>query len=223
MIGPLTGWLGEWTAAVGDHHERWDGAGYPAGLAGNDISLAGRIVAVADTFDVITATRSYKPSQSPQWARTELANNAGSQFDPEVVRAFLNISLGKLRGVMWPLSWIAHVPFLASTATAPSAGRAARPAGLSRELSRAQIPLLRGRFKVTSSVHDTFDRYRDRTSTRTRRGQRRGDHVQPTRAPQRLVERDVCRIRPGPRGDDPRCGCSRRDGDRCRRCVLRRR
>lgn len=122
MMGPLTGWLGEWALAVGEHHERWDGAGYPAGLAGEEISLAGRIVAVADTFDVVTATRSYKPAQSPQWARRELANNAGTQFDPEVVRAFLNVSLGRLRGVMWPLSWIAHIPFLGSTVTAPATG-----------------------------------------------------------------------------------------------------
>ncbi len=125
MIGSLTGWLGDWALAVGEHHERWDGKGYPTGLAGHDISLAGRIVAVADTFDVITATRSYKPSQSPQWARRELATNAGTQFDPEVVRAFLNVSIGKLRGVMWPLSWIAHIPFLGSTVTAPATGLAA--------------------------------------------------------------------------------------------------
>ncbi len=125
MMGPLTGWLGDWALAVGEHHERWDGGGYPAGIAGSEISLAGRIVAVADTFDVITATRSYKESQSPQWARRELANNAGTQFDPDVVRAFLNVSLGKLRGVMWPLSWIAHIPFLGSTVTAPATGLAA--------------------------------------------------------------------------------------------------
>ena len=125
MMGPLTGWLGEWALAVGEHHERWDGAGYPNGLARRDISLAGRIVAVADTFDVITATRSYKPSQSPQWARRELAENAGSQFDPEIVRAFLNISIGKLRSVMWPLSWLASVPLIGSTLTAPATGFAA--------------------------------------------------------------------------------------------------
>ena len=125
MMGPLTGWLGEWALAVGEHHERWDGAGYPNGLARRDISLAGRIVAVADTFDVITATRSYKPSQSPQWARRELAKNAGSQFDPEIVRAFLNISIGKLRSVMWPLSWLASIPLVGSTLTAPATGFAA--------------------------------------------------------------------------------------------------
>ncbi|NNE12643.1 MAG: HD domain-containing protein [Ilumatobacter sp.] len=122
LMGPLTGWLGEWALAVGEHHERWDGNGYPNGLAGTEISLAGRIVAVADTFDVITATRSYKPAQSPQWARRELANNAGSQFDPEVVRAFLNLSLGQLRGVMWPLSWIGYLPFIGSAVTAPASG-----------------------------------------------------------------------------------------------------
>ena len=60
MVEPLAGWLGDWRLAAGQHHERWDGQGYPSGLAGTEISLAGRIVAVADAFDVITSNRSYK-------------------------------------------------------------------------------------------------------------------------------------------------------------------
>ena len=121
LVGPLTDWLGEWVLAVGEHHERWDGTGYPAGRAGTDISLAGRIVAVADTFDVITATRSYKAGQSPHAARAELERHAGSQFDPNVVRAFLAISLGRVRSVMWPLSWVANLRFIGSSVTAPAA------------------------------------------------------------------------------------------------------
>lgn len=122
LIHPLAGWLGEWSLAVGEHHERWDGKGYPTGLAGDEISLAGRIVAVADVFDVITAARSYKKPQSPVVARQELAANAGTQFDPLVVRAFLNISLGKLRLTMWPLSWVANLPLIGPTVTAPASG-----------------------------------------------------------------------------------------------------
>lgn len=122
LVGPLAGWLGEWVLGVGEHHERWDGKGYPMGLAGEQISLAGRIVAVADVFDVITAARSYKKPQSPTFAREELAEHAGSQFDAKVVRAFLNISIGRLRATMWPLSWVAHVPFIGPSVTAPAAG-----------------------------------------------------------------------------------------------------
>ncbi|HEY3614440.1 MAG TPA: HD domain-containing phosphohydrolase, partial [Gaiellales bacterium] len=69
LAEPLRTWLGEWTDAIRDHHERWDGKGYPKGDAGDDISLAGRIVAVADVFDVITSARSYKDSGSAVDAR----------------------------------------------------------------------------------------------------------------------------------------------------------
>src|SRR5205085_972742 len=51
---PLLGWLGDWAFAIAQHHERWDGSGYPKGLAGVEISLAARIVAVADSFDAMT-------------------------------------------------------------------------------------------------------------------------------------------------------------------------
>ncbi len=120
IAAPLADWLGDWVNAVGEHHERWDGSGYPSGRAGTDISLAGRIVAVADVFDVITATRSYKRAQSPHDAREELARHAGTQFDPDIVRAFLQISIGRLRAAMWPLSWLAHIPYLGTSVTAPA-------------------------------------------------------------------------------------------------------
>ena len=112
MAEPLRAWLGEWTDAISDHHERWDGSGYPSHTAGEDISLAGRIVAVADVFDVITSARSYKESGNAITAREEIARCAGDQFDPRVVRAFLTISLGRLRLAMGPLSWLAQAPLL---------------------------------------------------------------------------------------------------------------
>ena len=91
LVEPLRGWLGEWGNAVSDHHERWDGGGYPHGTAGNDISLGGRIVAVADVFDVITSARTYKQASSAADARTELAQCAGTQFDPEIVGIFVEL------------------------------------------------------------------------------------------------------------------------------------
>ncbi len=93
MVEPLAAWLGPWRFAARDHHERWDGKGYPGGLAGDDISLAGRIVAVADAFDVITCNRSYKSALTVTAAREELVRCAGVQFDPIVVRALLQASL----------------------------------------------------------------------------------------------------------------------------------
>ncbi len=109
---PMQEWLGEWFVAIEQHHERWDGRGYPLGLAGSDIGLAGRILAVADSYEVMTAARPYKKPMPAGVAREELTRCAGSQFDPEVVRAFLNISLGRLRWTAGPLSWLAQAPFL---------------------------------------------------------------------------------------------------------------
>ena len=71
------------------HHEKWDGSGYPNGLAGEDIPLAGRIVAVADVFDALTHVRPYKAAWSTADALAEITSQAGEQFDPQVVEAFL--------------------------------------------------------------------------------------------------------------------------------------
>lgn len=112
LLGPLKEWLGEWAPAVEQHHEKYDGTGYPKGLAGEEISHAARIVAVADAYDAITAARSYKKPISASAAREELARSAGTHFDPAIVRAFLNVSLGRLRWVIGPASWFAQVPFI---------------------------------------------------------------------------------------------------------------
>jgi diguanylate cyclase (GGDEF)-like protein len=69
-------------------HERWDGAGYPDGLAGTDIPLGARILFVCASFEAMTSDRPYRPALSDFDAIVELVNNAGSQFDPGVVRAF---------------------------------------------------------------------------------------------------------------------------------------
>ncbi len=82
------------------HHERWDGKGYPRGLAGRDIPLSGRIVAVADVFDALTHERPYKDAWHFERVINELCDMRGSQFDPKVVNAFLKIIKdGKLVGL----------------------------------------------------------------------------------------------------------------------------
>ena len=112
MIEPLSAWLGEWGLAVEQHHENFDGTGYPFGISGDQISLGARIVAVADAFEVMTAVRSYKSAMSPRDARKELTRCAGTQFDPAIVRAFLDISVGRQRLVIGPLAWLFDVPIV---------------------------------------------------------------------------------------------------------------
>lgn len=73
---------------VRHHHERWDGRGYPSGLAGQDIPLWARIVALADAYEAMTAGRPYRPAKSPGEALTEIEENSGTQFDPKLVRIF---------------------------------------------------------------------------------------------------------------------------------------
>lgn len=107
---PLWAWLGEFVLAVSDHHERWEGGGYPSGAKGADISRAGRIVAVADAFDVMTSSRSYKKPISVAEARAELVRCSGTQFDPDVVRAFLAIDLRDLRKVIGVFALLAPIP-----------------------------------------------------------------------------------------------------------------
>jgi putative nucleotidyltransferase with HDIG domain len=73
------------------HHERWDGAGYPRGLTGEEIPLPARLIAVADAYDVLTARDSYRQPVSVGAAIAELRGAAGTQFDPQVVEAFARV------------------------------------------------------------------------------------------------------------------------------------
>jgi putative nucleotidyltransferase with HDIG domain len=118
LAAPLAAWLGPWAETIHHHHERWDGTGYPDGVAGEEIGLGARIVSVADAFEVMTSGRSYQKSMSLQDAREVLTRNAGTQFDPAVVRAFLNCSLGRVATVAGPLAWLGQTPVLARLATA---------------------------------------------------------------------------------------------------------
>jgi adenylate cyclase len=71
------------------HHERWDGTGYPRGLRGEEIPLAGRLMALADVYDALVSRRTYKEAFTHEQARGYIREQAGAQFDPEVVAAFL--------------------------------------------------------------------------------------------------------------------------------------
>jgi HD-GYP domain-containing protein (c-di-GMP phosphodiesterase class II) len=73
---------------VAQHHEKWDGSGYPLGLVGEDIDICARIFSVADAFDAITSDRVYRKGRSYEAAAAELDEWTGRQFDPKVVEAF---------------------------------------------------------------------------------------------------------------------------------------
>jgi hypothetical protein len=89
---------------VRHHHERLDGAGYPDGLSGDRIPLGARIIAVADTFDAITSTRPYRSALRHKVALALLAEEAGSQLDPDAVRAFRSYYSGHRPVAAWALA-----------------------------------------------------------------------------------------------------------------------
>ena len=73
------------------HHERWDGNGYPDGLAGDDIPVFGRVICLADSFDAMSSTRTYRRSMQLQDIRREIMQCAGSQFDAQLARVFVDL------------------------------------------------------------------------------------------------------------------------------------
>jgi PAS domain S-box-containing protein len=88
MILKDVGLLAPVRSLIRSHHERWDGAGYPDGLAGEEIPFLARIMAVADSFDAMRTQRPYRPPLSLEQTLYELKNGAGSQFDPQVLELF---------------------------------------------------------------------------------------------------------------------------------------
>jgi putative nucleotidyltransferase with HDIG domain len=80
--------LDEAKSVVMHHHERWDGGGYPAGLAGEEIPLQARVFAVADTLDALTTERPYRPASGWTEARQVIRAGSGTQFDPAIVAAY---------------------------------------------------------------------------------------------------------------------------------------
>jgi HD-GYP domain-containing protein (c-di-GMP phosphodiesterase class II) len=87
-VGGVLGRVGE---VVRSCHERWDGAGYPDGLAGDAIPLASRIVYVCDAYNAMTTDRPYRRALSTDAALQELRDNSGTQFDPQVVAALVKV------------------------------------------------------------------------------------------------------------------------------------
>jgi putative nucleotidyltransferase with HDIG domain len=77
------------------HHERWDGTGYPKGLKGEAIPRMARIIALADSYDAMTSERSYRKALREEVILAEIRNNAGTQFDPEIARIFIEKVLNK--------------------------------------------------------------------------------------------------------------------------------
>jgi len=88
IVAPIK-FLGNAVDIIRHHHERFDGRGYPLGLRGSDIPLAARIFSVADSFDAMTSDRPYRNALPADRALEEIRGGAGSQFDPDVVLAFL--------------------------------------------------------------------------------------------------------------------------------------
>jgi HD-GYP domain-containing protein (c-di-GMP phosphodiesterase class II) len=114
IAGALLPWLGEWGQVIVEHHERWDGTGYPHGLAGREIHVGSRIVSVADAFDVMTSARAYKRPVSRAAAYQELIRFSGTQFDPVAVRAMVSVSAPRLRRAQGLLAWLADLPLVAT-------------------------------------------------------------------------------------------------------------
>jgi HD-GYP domain-containing protein (c-di-GMP phosphodiesterase class II) len=92
LLSQVGGLLTEVGQIVRSCHERYDGRGYPDGLAGEDIPVVARIVCCCDAFNAMTTTRSYRAAMSVAEARDELARNRGTQFDPVVVDAILALT-----------------------------------------------------------------------------------------------------------------------------------
>src|SRR5205807_7862101 len=89
MLEQVGGFMREVGLIVRTHHERWDGGGYPDGLAGEAIALEARIISCCDTWNAMRTDRPYRRALSHEVALAELIANAGSQFDPRVVRALV--------------------------------------------------------------------------------------------------------------------------------------
>jgi response regulator RpfG family c-di-GMP phosphodiesterase len=98
MLEGVSFMSGPCLSVVRSHHERWDGGGYPDGLAGDEIPLGARVFAVADALDAITSDRPYRQQQPWAHAVEEIAYESGRQFDPDVVEAFRERDVG-LRGI----------------------------------------------------------------------------------------------------------------------------
>ncbi len=122
--------------AVKSHHERWDGKGYPEGLSGENIPLIARILSVADVYDALTSSRSYRIAWDHEKAKSTIIESSGTQFDPKVVEAFERI----IDGIVEKMALDGEGPL--ATAAAQQAKRANDPTTqVARQISRASSDL----------------------------------------------------------------------------------
>src|SRR4051794_138336 len=121
-------------ATVRGHHERWDGSGYPDGLAGERIPLEARIISVADTFDAITSPRAYRPATMHAKALKVIDEEAGRQLDPEAARAFISCYSDRRGAALW--AGLASIPrqLAGSLSTSPAELTGALAAALTAPL-----------------------------------------------------------------------------------------
>jgi HD-GYP domain-containing protein (c-di-GMP phosphodiesterase class II) len=109
LLGPIP-FFEDARHIVHAHHERWDGKGYPRGLAGNDIPVGARILALCDSFNAMTQDRPYRNASSIADARHEIYRGSGGQFWPSAVDAFLGLGLSELENVRGPASYEVVMP-----------------------------------------------------------------------------------------------------------------
>jgi len=91
MLNRIGGVLEQAGVVVRTHHERWDGNGYPDGLAGEEIPIGARVITACDAFNAMTTDRPYRKAMPAEEAISELHNESGKQFDPQVIDALVEI------------------------------------------------------------------------------------------------------------------------------------
>jgi HD-GYP domain-containing protein (c-di-GMP phosphodiesterase class II) len=139
LIAPLAPWLGDWADGVVQHHERLDGSGYPHGLREGEISLGARIIAVADAYDTMVTPRTYHRPIAASAAREEVVRAAGMQFDPQVVRALLGLSIPRLWWRIGLGAWLAQLPLLRPRRSPDKKQGSSGPSGLANLAGIAAI------------------------------------------------------------------------------------